>query len=211
MAKREVEYGKVPGADNLSDLFTKALDEATIGRHTTGMHCEFAEGKDDLAYTIHFVGAGPGEGIFNDKIGKALNLRGEYAAWTRTDLRSKTTKTSMRGGPDWSRVKARMTLDADTKKVILVEQIQNITRNKEHVLLSGDGGERNIMTILIYDDKGESDKEKLEKGEKGRCHGYAAGGNQLEYVPRKNPKASDIISSRSFVRLRSNFHLCHSA
>ena len=77
----------------------------------------------------------------------------------------------MRGGPDWSRVKARMTLDADTRKVILVEQIQNITRNKEHVLLNGDGGERDIMTVLIYDDKGENDKERLERGEKGRCHG----------------------------------------
>ena len=49
MAKREVDYGKVPGSENLSDLFTKALDGETIDKHVYGTNCEFSEDKDDLA------------------------------------------------------------------------------------------------------------------------------------------------------------------
>ena len=47
----------MPGSENLSDLFTKALDGETIDKHVYGTNCEFTEGKDDLAFTIHFVGA----------------------------------------------------------------------------------------------------------------------------------------------------------
>ena len=121
MSKREVDYGKVPGSENLSDLFTKALDGETIDKHILGMNCEFAAAKDDLAYTIHLIGAGPDKSIFDDRVGEAFNLEGEYMAWTRTDLGSKTTKTSMRGGPHLSRVEARLTIDAETSKLIEVE------------------------------------------------------------------------------------------
>ena len=169
MAKREVEYGKVPGSENTSDLFTKALDGETIDKHTAGISCEFAEGKDDLAYTIHFVGAAPSQDMFDDKLGSLLNLKGGYAAWTRTDLHAKTTKTSMRGGPNWSQVKARITVDANTNKIIKVEQAKHITRNMEHVLLHG--GECDIMTILIYNDGTSSGINVGCQDNKGRCHG----------------------------------------
>ena len=43
-----------------------------------------------------------------------FNLQGEIQVWQRTDLRTKTLKTSMKGGPEWSRVRARVTVDAKT-------------------------------------------------------------------------------------------------
>ena len=70
MSKREVDYGKVPESENLSDLCT---------------NCEYVEGKDDLACAIHSVGAGPDMRVFDDKVGEVLNLEGDYASWTRTD------------------------------------------------------------------------------------------------------------------------------
>ena len=171
MAKREVDYGKVPGSENISDLFTKALDGETIDKHIIGTSCEFKEGKDELAYTIHYIGASLDKGIFNNKVGEALNLEGNYVAWTRTDLGSRTTKTTMRGGPDWSRVEARLTIDAETHEIIKAEKAEHITKNREHALLYG--GERDIVTVLIYNE-GESTTEKAKSEStksRGRCHG----------------------------------------
>ena len=171
MSKREVDYGKVPGSENLSDLFTKALDGETIDKHVHGTSCEYVEGKDDLAYTIHYVGAGPDMRVFHDKVGEVLKLEGDYAAWTRTDLKSRTTKTSMRGGPEWSRVVARLTLDADTNKLIKIERVEHITKNCEHALLYG--GERNIMTVLLFNEgtpTSSTARSATSEG-RGRCHG----------------------------------------
>ena len=171
MAKREVNCGKVPGADNRGDLFTKALDGITINKHVQGLNCEFAAGRDDLAYTIHFIGAAPDTSVFNKQMGEILELDGSYRGWARTDMNAKTTKTSMRGGPEWSQVKARVTMDAMTHKLIKVEQARHITRNCEHALLFG--GERDITTILIFDDHILKQNAKIEKaeGKSGRCHG----------------------------------------
>ena len=168
MAKGEIDYGKVAGADNNSDLFTKALDGPTIDKHTNAIGCEFTAGKDDLAYTIHFVGSAPQKGLFDDKLGEILQLKGAYSAWIRTDIGATTTKTSMRGGPDWSQVRARITVDADTNKFIKIERAKHITRNQEHSLLYG--GERNIMTILIFN-KNETQENTYIKEANGRCHG----------------------------------------
>ena len=76
----------MPGSENLSDLFTKEMEVETIDKHVHGTNCEFADGKDDPAYTMHFVGAGLDTSIFNDKVEKVLNLEGDHNAWTRTDL-----------------------------------------------------------------------------------------------------------------------------
>ena len=168
MAEREVNYGKIPGIDNRADLFTKALDCDDIDRHVEGLNCEFASGKDDLAYTIHFVGAVPDTTIFNKKMGEILELKGEYSGWARTDIGARTTKTSMRGGPDWSRVKARITMDANDNHLIKVEQARHIVKNCEHALPYG--GERDITTILIYEN-GKKDQNINAKKVQGRCYG----------------------------------------
>jgi hypothetical protein len=134
----------------------------------TVIGCEYLSGNDDIAYTIKFVGASPNTDMFDERLGEILGLKGGYSAWTRTDLKAKTTKTSMRGGPDWAQVKARLTVDADTGLFIKVERSRDITRNCEHALLYG--GERNIMTILIHDDD-IPNQERTIKELKGRCYG----------------------------------------
>ena len=168
MHKGDVKYGKVAGADNSSDLFTMAFDSEPLNKHTKSLSCEFTEGQDDLAYTIHFVGSAPQRGLFDDKLGEILQLKGAYSAWIRTDIGATTTKTSMRGGPDWSQVRARITVDADTNKFIKIERAKHITRNQEHSLLYG--GERNIMTILVFD-RTEAQQNTYIKEANGRCHG----------------------------------------
>ena len=64
--------------------------------------------------------------------------------------------------------KARLTVDADTGLFIKVERSKDITRNCEHALLYG--GERNIMTIFIYDEK-VIKQHKVVSELDGRCHG----------------------------------------
>jgi hypothetical protein len=100
-----------------------------------------------------------------------LNLECDYAAWTWPDLKSRTTKTSMRGGPEWSQVVARLTLDADTNKLIKIERVKHIIKNCEHALLCG--GERNIMTVLLFNE-GTPTSSTARSGTsegRGRCHG----------------------------------------
>ena len=106
--------------------------------------------------------------MFDKQLGEILQLRGEHCAWVRTDIGATTTKTSMRGGPDWAQVSARITADADTSKFIKIEQAEHITRNREHALLYG--GERSIMTILIFNKTEDKSKEYINKAN-GRCRG----------------------------------------
>ena len=75
MSRKEIVYGKVPGSNNRSDLLTKALDGETIDRHVTGISCEYMSGQDDLAYTIHFVGAAPSTDMFDERLGEVLGLQ----------------------------------------------------------------------------------------------------------------------------------------
>ena len=97
-------------------------------------------------------------------------MKGDYKAWARTDLGTRTTKTSMRGGPDWSQVEARLTVDAGTHHLIKVEKAKHITNNCEHALLYG--GERDIVTVLLFTE-GSSTSERARSAateSRGRCH-----------------------------------------
>ena len=161
--------GRCPAAATAAIVFTKALDSETIHRHVTGISCEYMSGQDDLAYTMNFVGAVPSTDMFDERLGEILGLQGDFSAWTRTDLKARTTKTSMRGGPDWAQVKARLTVDADTGLFIKVERSKDITRNCEHALLYG--GERNIMTILLIYDENIIKQHKVVSELNGRSHG----------------------------------------
>ena len=53
-ASRELEYHKVKGSDNTTDIFTKALGHDCIRRHTKSMGSGFTYGRDPLAFqAIH--------------------------------------------------------------------------------------------------------------------------------------------------------------
>ena len=69
--------------------------------------------------------------------------------WQRGDLGSRITKTSMRGGPQWDRVCARITSDARTGEILKTEKATAITRNTEHALIVD--GPRDISTTLLYE------------------------------------------------------------
>ena len=50
-------------------------------------------------------------------------------AWQRSDLGARTTKTTMKGGPSWDWVPARITADAKPGQVLTTENAAFITRN----------------------------------------------------------------------------------
>ena len=56
-ASRDLQYHKVNGSDNSSDLFTKALDHDSILRHTEAMGCEYMFGRDPIALTVNSLNA----------------------------------------------------------------------------------------------------------------------------------------------------------
>ena len=77
------------------------------------------------------------------------NWRGKLAAWQRTGFNAKTAKTSMRGGPQWDKVIARLTMDVHAGTVLRCESDRSIIRNVEHALLVG--GPRDIRTMTYTD------------------------------------------------------------
>ena len=79
---------------------------------------------------------------------KAGNWRGKYICWQRTDLNTRTAKTSMKGGQTWDHVRAHVIVDVRTGAILRCEPSQAITRNVEHVLL--ENGPRNVRTTLVY-------------------------------------------------------------
>ena len=71
------------------------------------------------------------------------------AAWTRTDMSSRTRRTTMKGGLVWSDVVARVTADAVNGEILDSELARDITRSLEHTPL--EGGPRDIQTILVFE------------------------------------------------------------
>ena len=83
------------------------------------------------------------------KMAKELRME-RPVAWQRSDLGAKTTKTTMKGGPNWEWVQARVTADARWGQVLCTEKASFIIRNVEHALLPG--GPRDTITVLPYED-----------------------------------------------------------
>jgi hypothetical protein len=52
--QQAVQFLKVPGADNSSDLMTKHLAENLVVKHLTGMGAKFIYGRADAAAQIHY-------------------------------------------------------------------------------------------------------------------------------------------------------------
>ena len=110
---------------------------------------EFPEGHDEIAFTINFIGQSRRH--ISSSIQSSLQdlgLSGTYFIWPRMDLKSKCFRTSAKGGPSWRDVEARVTLDASTGRVIEIEAVRNITREREHRLIPG--GPCDIVTLLIW-------------------------------------------------------------
>ena len=82
---------------------------------------------------------------------------GALSAWTRTDLGTKSLRTTMRKGPEWSCVKYRSSSDVGTGEVLAVDHAKDITRSLEHAPPPISGGARNLQTVFFYDDDNRHD------------------------------------------------------
>ena len=64
-------------------------------------------------------------------------------------MSSRTRRTTVKGGPLWSDVVARVTADAVNGEILDSEPARDITRSLEHTPL--EGGPRDIQTILVFE------------------------------------------------------------
>ena len=79
---------------------------------------------------MSYVGARP-NGVNLPQALQELGIAGgrNLAAWTRTDMRSRTRRTTMKGRPVWSDVVARVTADAVNGDILDSELARDITRS----------------------------------------------------------------------------------
>ena len=143
-ANKQLAYQKISGKKNGADLLTKPLSWEEIERNTSRMSQAFEE-----AVAIESF-----EGVHKEVVRaarsacEAYGLGPKMQLWQRTDLQTKTLKTTMKGGPPWEKVKARVTIDAKSGEVIKMEKAEEITRASEHGLIHG--GPRDVHTILVH-------------------------------------------------------------
>ena len=146
-AKGDLNFKKVAGVDNGADPFTKTLSWNEIQRHIHKLRPQFSKNE----VTVNYVGARPNGinllGVLQE-LGIACGRN--FAAWTRTDMRSRTRRTTMKGGLVWGDVVARVTADAVNGEILDSELARDITRSLEHTPL--EGGPRDIQTILVFEE-----------------------------------------------------------
>ena len=144
----DLNFKKVAGVDNGADLFTKTLSWNEIQSHIHKLSSQFVQNE----INVNYVGARP-NGVNLPQVLQELRIAGDrnLAAWTRTDMSSRTRRTTMKGGPVWSDVVARVTADAVSGEILDSELARDITRSLEHTPL--EGGPRDIQTILIFEAK----------------------------------------------------------
>eukprot|EP00971_Amphidinium_carterae_P110798 2194824-Amphidinium_carterae.3 len=68
----------------------------------------------------------------------------KLSKWTRIDKMAKACRTTSKNGPPWHQVIHRVTIDMDTKKILLDELVKNSVKCQEHEPLPE--GARNIKT-----------------------------------------------------------------
>ena len=89
----DLHFKKVAGVDNGADLFTKTLSWNEIQSHVHKLNTQFVQNE----ISVNYVGARPNganlPGILQD-----MGLAGgrNLAAWTRTDMSSRTRRTTMK-------------------------------------------------------------------------------------------------------------------
>ena len=128
------------------DLFTKTLSWNEIEGHIHKLSSQFVQNE----ISVNNVGARP-NGANLPRILQEMGLAGDrnLAAWTRTDMSSRTRRTTIKGGPVCSDVVARVTADAVSGKILYSELARDFTRSLEHTPL--EGGPRDIQTILVFE------------------------------------------------------------
>ena len=106
-AKGDLDFKRVVGVDNEADLFTKTLSLNEIQSHIHKLSSQFVQNE----ISVNYVGARP-NGVNLPRTLQDMGLAGgrNLAAWTRTDMSSRTRRTTMKGGPLWSDVVARVTV-----------------------------------------------------------------------------------------------------
>ena len=134
------------GVDNEADLFTKTLSRSEIQNHIHKLSSQFVQNE----INVNYVGARP-NGVNFPRVLQELGIAGDrnLAAWTRTDMSSRTRRTTMKGGLVWSDVTARVTADAAIGEILDSELARDITRSLEHIPL--EGVPRDIQTILLFE------------------------------------------------------------
>ena len=128
-AKGDLNFKKVAGVDSGVDVFTKTLSWNEILSHIHKLSSQFIH--DEV--NVNFVGARP-NGVNLPQVLHELGIAGDrnLAAWTRTDMSSRTIRTTMKGGPLWSDVVARVTADAVNGEILDSELARDVTRSLEH-------------------------------------------------------------------------------
>ena len=172
-AKGDLNFKKVAGFDNGADLFTKTCRGMRYS-HVHKLSSQFVQKEISVSY----VGARP-NGVNLPRILQEMGLAGgrNLAAWTRTYMSSRTRPTTMKDGPVWSDVVARVTADAVSGEILDSELPRDITRSREHTPL--EGGPRDIQTILIF----EASKVRLpsptlqDSVRRGGARGYQGSGD----------------------------------
>ena len=76
-----------------------------------------------------------------------FKANGRMDAWTRTDLHSKTYKTTNKGGPTWKHVACRVTADLRSGDIINIEGATIIRRDEEHRPVEWEP--RDVVTVLL--------------------------------------------------------------
>ena len=124
-AKGDLSFEKVAGVDNAADLFTKTLSWNVIQSRIQKLSSQFVQKE----INVNYVGARP-NGVNLPRILQEMGLAGErkLAAWTRTDMSSRTRRTTMKGGLVWSDVVARVTANAVGGEILDSELARDMTR-----------------------------------------------------------------------------------
>ena len=146
-ASRELQYLKVKGSDNSADLFTKTLDHDSVRQHTGTMGSEFMFRRDPLALTVNNLSATLSMKKLPMEVERRFGTRRRMDAWTRTDMHSRTYKTTNKGRPTWRDVAYRVTADARSGDIINIEDATNINRDEEHRPV--EWGPRDLVTVLL--------------------------------------------------------------
>ena len=133
-AEGDLNFKKVTGVDNGADLFTKTLSWNEIQNHIHKLSSQFVQNE----INVNYVGTRP-NGVNLLRVLQDLGIAGDrnLAAWTRTDMSSRTRRTTMKGGHVWNDVIARVTADAVSGEILDSELARDITRSLEHTPLEG--------------------------------------------------------------------------
>ena len=110
-------------------IFSRRLSWNEILSHIHKLSSQFIH--DDV--NVNFVGARP-NGVNLPHVLHELGIASDrnLAAWTRTDMSSRTIRTTMKGGPLWSHAVARVTADAVNGETLDSELARDITRSLEY-------------------------------------------------------------------------------